>query len=183
MLTTLFLAGISAAILSSALCEVPTNPALNRQLRNTLTRVEFVNALTGDDTVYDFSKAVADPLPPGSVLNANAATFPMIQGSGMTVAQINLGPCAMLSPHVHPRANNMVVAVSGQTKTFMRTENGANDIITTLTPGKATMFFSGSVHNMYNEGKSPLSNPHREHWQHELTASKQAVATTCSTRS
>lgn len=153
MLTTLILAGISAAVMTPALCEVPTNPDLNRQLRNTLTRVEFVNSLTEDkDVVYDFSKAVPDPLHPGSVLNANAATFPMVQDSGMAVAQINLGPCAMLSPHIHPRANNMVVAVSGQTKTFMRTENGAHDIITTLTPGKATMFFAGSVHDMYNEG-------------------------------
>lgn len=154
MLTILVLASISAAILSPVLCEAPTNPELSRSLKDALTQVDFVNQLNEEkDVVYDFSKVVADPLHPGSVLNANAATFPMLQGSGMTIAQINLAPCAMLAPHLHPRGHNIVVAVSGNTKTFMRTENGAHDITTTLTAGKATMFYKGSVHRMYNEGK------------------------------
>jgi len=53
---------------------------------------------------------------PGSVINANAATFPATVGNGMTLAMLNLGPCAMLPPHYHPRATNLVslhLAVSG----------------------------------------------------------------------
>ena len=38
---------------------------------------------------------------------------------------LNLGPCAMLPPHYHPRASNYVVAVTGNTTTYMYEENGA----------------------------------------------------------
>lgn len=152
MFTALTLAIASAAVMTPALCEKPTDPELTRNLRSSITRVEFVNQLSDSDMVYDFSKVIPDPYNPGSVLNANAATFPLMIGTGMTIAQLNLGPCAMLAPHLHPRGHNVVVAVSGSTRTYMRPENGAKDVWTTLTPGKMTMFWGGSIHWMTNEG-------------------------------
>lgn len=71
----------------------------------------------------------------------------------MTMAILNLGPCSMLPPHYHPRATNFVVAVSGETHTYMVTENGAPVIETTLTPGKMTIFPIASLHAMENVGK------------------------------
>jgi oxalate decarboxylase/phosphoglucose isomerase-like protein (cupin superfamily) len=70
----------------------------------------------------------------------------------MTMAMLNLGPCSMLPPHLHPRATNFVVAVSGQTRTFMINENGARTVTEVLTPGKMTIFPTGSVHAMMNIG-------------------------------
>jgi oxalate decarboxylase/phosphoglucose isomerase-like protein (cupin superfamily) len=70
----------------------------------------------------------------------------------MTMAILNLGPCSLLAPHIHPRASNYVVAVSGTTNTFMINENGARTVETTLTPGKMTIFPQGSVHSMMNVG-------------------------------
>ena len=67
---------------------------------------------------------------------------------------LNLGPCAMLPPHYHPRATNYVVAVKGNTTTYMFEENGARLVTETLTPGKATIFPQGSMHSMMNNGKS-----------------------------
>lgn len=63
-------------------------------------------------------------------------------------AILNLGPCSMLPPHLHPRATNYVVAVAGTTRTFMINENGARTVEATLTPGKMTIFPTGSVHTM-----------------------------------
>lgn len=37
------------------------------------------------------------------VVNANAATFPALKTVDMTLAYLNLGPCAALPPHYHPR--------------------------------------------------------------------------------
>jgi len=71
----------------------------------------------------------------------------------MTLAILNLGPCSMLPPHYHPRATNFVVAMSGETETYMITENGARTVKTTLTPGKMTIFPTGSLHTMENVGK------------------------------
>lgn len=80
----------------------------------------------------------------------------------MTLAMLNLGPCAMLTPHFHPRATNMVVAIEGTTNTYMVQENGARVVTERLTPGKMTIFPTGSVHSMQNTGMLPsprFSNP------------------------
>lgn len=58
----------------------------------------------------------------------------------------------MLPPHIHPRATNFVVAVSGQTRTFMIAENGARTVEETLNPGQMTIFPQASVHTMMNVG-------------------------------
>ena len=76
------------------------------------------------------------------------------------MAMLNLGPCAMLPPHMHPRATNLVVAVEGTTNTYMVEENGARLVKQTLTPGKMTIFPQGSLHNA--EYRYALSRgPHR----------------------
>ncbi|EMF12727.1 RmlC-like cupin, partial [Sphaerulina musiva SO2202] len=92
---------------------------------------------------------------PGGVTNMNAATFPAAHGNGLTLATVNLGPCAMLPPHYHPRAANWVVAVLGNTTTWMQEENGAHTIVTSLTPGQATIFPAGSMHMMANNACKP----------------------------
>lgn len=65
---------------------------------------------------------------------------------------LNLGPCSMLPPHIHPRATNFVVAIHGTTRTFMIAENGARTVQETLTPGQMTIFPQASVHTMMNVG-------------------------------
>ena len=75
----------------------------------------------------------------------------------MTLAMLNLGPCAMLPPHYHPRATNLVVAVEGTTQTYMIEENGARVVTETLTPGKMTIFPLASLHTMQNMGVSFVS--------------------------
>ncbi|KAF2445376.1 RmlC-like cupin [Karstenula rhodostoma CBS 690.94] len=106
-----------------------------------------------EDWMYDFNSAhPTESFKPGSVKNANAATFPAMVGHGMTIAQLNLGPCAMLPAHYHPRATNMVIAITGNTTTWMVNENGVRTVSTTLTPGKMTIFPLGSIHSMQNNG-------------------------------
>ena len=65
---------------------------------------------------------------------------------------LNLGPCSMLPPHIHPRATNFVVSIAGTTSTYMIAENGAPTIHEILTPGKMTIFPQASVHTMMNLG-------------------------------
>lgn len=70
----------------------------------------------------------------------------------LPVAMLNLGPCSMLPPHLHPRAVNMVVAIHGNKTTYMYEENGARLVTQVLTPGQATVFPQGSMHMMMNTG-------------------------------
>lgn len=79
------------------------------------------------------------------------------QADRFSVAIVQLGPCAMLPPHYHPRAANWVVAMSGNTTTWMQEENGAHTITTHLTPMKATIFPAGALHMMGNEGEFCMS--------------------------
>jgi mannose-6-phosphate isomerase-like protein (cupin superfamily) len=108
--------------------------------------------LENSDWIFDFRAQPSYTYSPGSVVNANAATFPAVIGNGMTISMLNLGPCAMLSPHYHPRASNFVTSLEGNTTTWMILENGARVVQTTLTPGKMTIFPPASLHTMQNNG-------------------------------
>ncbi|KAJ9502579.1 hypothetical protein LTR96_005702 [Exophiala xenobiotica] len=128
-----------------------SDPDLVAKLKSAATMLDRLDMLTDDQLLYNFSSNPKYSWSPGSVCNANAATWPVLSTVGVTVSQLNLGPCAMLAPHFH-RANNLVVAVSGTTSTYMYQENGARLVQQTLTPGMMTIFPQASVHSMYNMG-------------------------------
>ncbi|UJO22033.1 Spherulin-1A [Fulvia fulva] len=128
-------------------------PGLMAKLDTAATQLDRLGLLPNDDDwVFDFSQQ--QPFfttRPGGVANMNAATFPPARKNGLTLAIVQLGPCAMLPPHYHPRAANWVVAITGNTTTWMQEENGAHTITTHLTPMKATIFPAGALHMMGNE--------------------------------
>jgi mannose-6-phosphate isomerase-like protein (cupin superfamily) len=127
---------------------------LNIQLKLATTTYERFDILSPSSPLwrFDFHSQPGYTFSPGSVVNANAKSFPALEGVGMTLAQLNLGPCAMLPPHLHPRADNVVIAVTGNTTTWMVNENGVGIVVTELTPGMMTVFPRGSVHTMQNNG-------------------------------
>lgn len=134
--------------------DVTRNPELVAKLRMAATNADRAALLpNNEDWIFDFTKQSHYTYSPGSVVNANVASFPATVGHGLTIAMLNLGPCAMLSPHLHPRASNHVVAVEGETKTWMIQENGVGPIETILTPGMMTIFPAGSLHTMQNLGR------------------------------
>ncbi|KAH7323450.1 RmlC-like cupin domain-containing protein [Rhexocercosporidium sp. MPI-PUGE-AT-0058] len=144
-----------ACLLTTAANAVDTtvNPQLVASLKGSATQLDRLKLLSSDsDWLFDFKAQESYTYTPGSVVNANVATFPALTTMGMTMAMLNLGPCAMLPPHMHPRATNLVVAVEGTTNTYMMEENGARVVKQTLTPGKMTIFPQGSLHTMQNTG-------------------------------
>lgn len=129
------------------------NPILDMSLESAPTQLDRLALLPKDsEWLFDFNAQPGYTYTPGSVVNANAATFPASVGTGMTLAMLNLGPCAMLAPHFHPRATNIVVAIEGTTDTYMVQENGARMVKESLSPGQMTIFPAGSVHSMQNTG-------------------------------
>lgn len=139
--------------------QVTTNPELVAKLRMAATMKDRAALLpNNDDWRFDFHAQPSYTYSPGSVVTANVASFPAAVGHGLTVSMLNLGPCAMLSPHLHPRAANWVTAVEGTTKTWMIQENGVSAIEVLLDPGKMTIFPAGSLHTMQNMGMYS-SNP------------------------
>ena len=153
------------------------DPTLVAKLKMAATMRDRLLMLSDHQLLFNFTAGSTYSWKPGSVVNANSATWPILSTVGVTVAQLNLGPCAMLAPHLH-RANNLVVAIIGPTHTFMVQENGARLVQQVLTPGMMTIFPQASVHSMYNLGMSGLRKPGKL----RLT-SLQAVRTTSYTPS
>ncbi|EXJ84939.1 hypothetical protein A1O3_05614 [Capronia epimyces CBS 606.96] len=131
--------------------DTTADPQLVAKLKMAATMLDRLDLLSDEQLLYNFSANPMYSWNPGSVCNANAATWPALATTGVTVAQLNLGPCAMLAPHLH-RAINLVVAVTGSTHTYMVQENGARLVEQILTPGLMTMFPPASLHSMYNMG-------------------------------
>lgn len=145
---------LPALFLPTLAVDNDTDPSLNAALKSAATQLDYLNLLGSDsDWVYDFNKNPKYTFTPGGVANANAATFPAATGYDMTLAMLNLGPCAMLPPHFHPRAPNFAVVVQGTVETWMIQENGARTVKTVLTEGMMTIFPEGAVHGMRNLGK------------------------------
>ncbi|KAM0276176.1 hypothetical protein ACHAQH_007028 [Verticillium albo-atrum] len=147
----IFLSGLLVGLASAV--DQSVDPALVSRLKSSPTELDKIKLLPQDsDWTFDYFASSFHDYAPGGVVNANAATFPATVGNGMTMSWLTLGPCAMLPPHYHPRASNYVVAVEGTTETFMTLENGARLVRTVLTPGKMTIFPTGSLHVMQNTG-------------------------------
>ncbi|KIW88988.1 uncharacterized protein Z519_10472 [Cladophialophora bantiana CBS 173.52] len=133
--------------------DVDKNADLVAKLRLANTNLDRMTLLPDDaDWLFDFTKQDKYTFSPGGVINANSATFPAATGQGMTMSMLNLGPCSMLPPHLHPRAANYVVAISGTTQTYMIAENGARTVTEILQAGQMTIFPQASIHTMMNIG-------------------------------
>ncbi|KAL5116995.1 hypothetical protein ACEQ8H_005081 [Pleosporales sp. CAS-2024a] len=133
-----------------------TNPALNAALKAAASNFDRQALLpSNDDWVYDFNLHPNFNSPTGAVLIADAPSFPALTTHGMTISLLKLAACGMLPPHLHPRATNLVTAVTGNTTTYMIAENGVRPVVTQLTPMKMTIFPAGSLHSMQNNDCNP----------------------------
>ncbi|KNG44313.1 RmlC-like cupin [Stemphylium lycopersici] len=132
------------------------NPELNAKLKSAATSFDRLALLpNAEDWVYDFSTHPNYNSSNGAVINADAASFPAVTGLGSSIALLKLAPCGMLPPHLHPRATNIVTAITGNTTTYMIGENGVGLRRVELLPMMATVFPQASLHMMQNNNCEP----------------------------
>ncbi len=130
------------------------NPILNARLKVAATNVDRQALLAHDsDWWYDFDYHPDYYSNVGSVITANAGSFPALTNLGISIALLKLAPCGMLPPHLHPRATNLVTAITGNTTTWMIGENGVGTVRVDLKPMRMTIFPQGSLHVMQNNGR------------------------------
>lgn len=70
-----------------------------------------------------------------------------------------LGPCAINTPHTHPRATEINFSVNGTLRGGFLAENGAKFIEVTLNPGEAAIFPQAAIHFEMNTGCGEYSRP------------------------
>jgi len=130
------------------------------QLRLAPTAVDRINALPDDKQfVFDFFN------PPttvgivtgagGHTVAASSGNFPAVVDNGIAMTIGFLGPCAINTPHTHPRATEINFSVNGTLRTGLLTENGARFIVNELPPGSMTVFQQGAIHFEMNTGCEP----------------------------
>ncbi|KAH7656651.1 Germin protein [Dioscorea alata] len=110
----------------------------------------FSNAAVQDFCVGD----VKAPEGPAGYSCKNASLFPGLNGLHMSVLYIQMGPDGIVPAHTHPRANEIIVCISGTVRVgFISTGNKA--YTKTLQAGDVFIFPQGLVHFQMNVGKGP----------------------------
>jgi oxalate decarboxylase/phosphoglucose isomerase-like protein (cupin superfamily) len=141
------------SLIGSASAAKALMPNINAKLKLAATNYDRHTILAKDsDWYYDFFNHTDYDSEVGSVINADAATFPAVTGMGISYALLKLGPCSMLPPHFHQRAHNAVVGIKGNTTSWMINENGVRTVKVDIIPFRMTLFPQGSLHVMQNNG-------------------------------
>lgn len=104
---------------------------------------------------YNAAKPAGGALGGRTVL-ANTASFPVLRGVGLATAVVFLDACGINTPHVHPRASEMITVASGTLFFGTIFENGVvpagspAEVNGTLTQYQGTVFPQGSIHYQAN---------------------------------
>ncbi|KAF7986835.1 hypothetical protein HWV62_12614 [Athelia sp. TMB] len=143
---------------TSAAPTAPTDTAaLVAQLRVAPTANDRLALLTDEDLVFNFLAATSGVVTgaAGHTVEASSANFPAVVGNGVAMTIGFLGPCAINTPHTHPRATEINFSVNGTLRTGLLTENGARFVVNDLPAGSATVFPVGAIHFEMNTECTP----------------------------
>jgi quercetin dioxygenase-like cupin family protein len=132
-----------------------TNPGLVASLKTAATRYDRDQLLKEDtDWWYDAYKHPNFNNANGGVVTVDVSKLPALEGAGVSIAMIRMGPCSMLPIHEHPWANNLVYGIKGNVTSWMVGDDGDRVHTVNIYENIATLFPQGSIHGMQNEGVS-----------------------------
>jgi hypothetical protein len=131
---------------------------LDQQLELAVTQVERISILAANggnsSFLFDFNNpptaAVAENTTNGSVVAALGASFPALIGLDAAAIKFSLGPCGLIMPHTHPRADEFIVTTEGTIFTQFLTESGSELISNNISTYQSTIFPKGSIHFEFN---------------------------------
>src|SRR6202035_3912998 len=102
---------------------------------------------------FDFANPPAAAVvatPGGKLIAANGETFPYLTGLKTSLAIVEVSPCSLILPHLHPRAEEFILVTQGEFFTQFIAETGAPLISNELKTLGSTLFTKGSIHLEYN---------------------------------
>jgi len=121
-----------------------------------MKRAQFNDSI---DFVFNLSTSVPEVGGGGTIRRANGATFPALDGNGISYSLFDLKPCGINLPHVHPRATELLYVINGTgpLRTWFVEENTvgslhSRDVLNNLQPGQVTFFPQGLIHFEQNMG-------------------------------
>lgn len=162
--TVLSLAATLLGVANAAPC-CEGNLTLEQKLElatNGIERIETLAKHGGNESFkFDFNDppkaAVAQNVSSGSVVTAVGESFPALIGSDSAMYVFKLGPCGMIVPHAHPRADEFVITTEGKISTQFLTESESEVITNELSAYQASLFPMGSFHFELNPTCEPAT--------------------------
>ena len=111
-----------------------------------LARLPFRQQFQNNEFAFDLGKlAASGGRTGGEIRSATVENFPALSGEGISYTLVNMDPCAINLPHVHPRATELLFVITGKALNvgFVE-ENGGRTILNTLSDGQvvnSVLFF------------------------------------------
>jgi len=160
VVSALSLPNIGAALKKRTLPGSSTNKTLITLLENAPTGRLRTELITNDDDYsYDFqnppTEAYISTGKGGKIVVANRYTMPGLIGTGSSMSVGFLGPCALNTPHTHPRGTEMNIIVQGNLVTSFIQENGARVVHHNGSLYDLAVFPQGALHMEYNPNCTP----------------------------
>jgi len=135
------------------------NDALVTKLITAGNQGERVNDLADTDFVFNFMNAThTSQGEDGFIILLNPVTYPALLTGGGALGLGVIGPCGFNAPHVHPRANEILLNIGGgELMTQLIQENGGRVVTNTISPGMAIVYPKGAIHFQQNIGCEPIT--------------------------
>jgi oxalate decarboxylase/phosphoglucose isomerase-like protein (cupin superfamily) len=103
------------------------------------------------DFVIDLAKSKPGEGAGGAARSATLDQMPVLSGEGLSLTLMNLNPCGMNMPHVHPRASEIVYVIDGEDlQVGFAEENNGRFIVNRISTGFSTIFPRGLIHYQIN---------------------------------
>ena len=164
MLRTLLpLMAAAAAFAAPAIVErqVPSEIISLEQADSAVGRNQILAANGGNASfAFDFKNPPSGALVSsvaGNLTIANAQTAPFLVDIDSSLAIVEVAPCGMVLPHLHPRADEFIIVTEGEFFTQFVAETGAVLVTNTLKKWQSTLYPKGSIHVQYNPTCEPAS--------------------------
>jgi len=130
----------------------------HREMGTGLSDLEKRQKYRDEDFVFKFygSDVVSTGLG-GELREVNVENFAPLEGLGVSSIKLDLAPCSMGTPHLHPRANELLHVLKGKFLVGFLEENNGRYIENNITVGYVTVFPQGLVHFEINLECTPAT--------------------------
>ena len=117
------------------------------------TRLKLRQQFNASSFVYDLAGSTPTVGAGGQVKSVGVDQMPALSGEGLTYFLFTLKPCGIILPHVHPRASELVYAISAASLQIgFIEENGGRTLVNNITTGMTTIIPTGLMHFEQNVG-------------------------------
>ncbi|CAN0308541.1 unnamed protein product, partial [Ectocarpus sp. 8 AP-2014] len=118
------------------------------QASGVVTAQQQITLFNPEDFVFSLGGPEPDALVEGFQIRfVNVNQLPALDGQGISMALVNLDPCAINLPHIHPRATEMLYVIKGEQVrvAFVEENGGEGAVVNDLAQGDVAFFPQGLI--------------------------------------